>query len=130
MISITCTNCQTLLSIDDAFAGGVCRCQHCGTIQTVPAQRKSRPTTPGMGGTVAAPPPAPTPPQPRMAPQAAPPPPQKREAPPPPPAPEPEPVVAQAPEPGDLQNLAQAVAVSSGLRSGRLQRSDGYASGD
>jgi hypothetical protein len=48
MISITCTNCQTLLSIDDAFAGGVCRCQHCGTIQTVPSKRKD-----GPGGTAA-----------------------------------------------------------------------------
>jgi hypothetical protein len=26
-----------VLTIDDGFAGGVCRCQHCGTIQTVPA---------------------------------------------------------------------------------------------
>ena len=41
MISITCTNCQANLSIDDAFAGGVCRCQHCGTIQTVPAKGKA-----------------------------------------------------------------------------------------
>ena len=38
MIRIACTNCKTILSIDDAFAGGVCRCQHCGTIQTVPAK--------------------------------------------------------------------------------------------
>ena len=38
MISITCTNCQARLTIDDAFAGGVCRCQYCGTIQTVPAK--------------------------------------------------------------------------------------------
>jgi hypothetical protein len=38
MIRIACTNCKTVLSIDDAFAGGVCRCQHCGTIQTVPAK--------------------------------------------------------------------------------------------
>jgi hypothetical protein len=37
MIVIQCTNCKRQLSIDDAFAGGVCRCQHCGTIQTVPA---------------------------------------------------------------------------------------------
>jgi len=37
VISITCTNCKTILTIDEAFAGGVCRCQHCGTIQTVPA---------------------------------------------------------------------------------------------
>ena len=38
MISLICTHCQTQLTIDDAFAGGVCRCQHCGTIQTVPAK--------------------------------------------------------------------------------------------
>jgi len=37
VISITCTNCKTILTIDEAFAGGVCRCQHSGTIQTVPA---------------------------------------------------------------------------------------------
>lgn len=40
MISITCTNCKRILTIDEAFAGGVCRCQHCGTIQTVPAAHK------------------------------------------------------------------------------------------
>ena len=51
MISITCTNCQTTLSIDDAFAGGVCRCQHCGTIQTVPSKKKDGPggTASGLG---------------------------------------------------------------------------------
>jgi hypothetical protein len=38
MISITCTHCRANLTIDDAFAGGVCRCQFCGTIQTVPAK--------------------------------------------------------------------------------------------
>ena len=38
MINITCTSCKKVLSIDDAFAGGVCRCQYCGTIQTVPAK--------------------------------------------------------------------------------------------
>ena len=43
MISLTCTACQTKLSIDDAFAGGVCRCQHCGTIQTVPGKRPGSP---------------------------------------------------------------------------------------
>ncbi len=48
MISITCTQCQAALSIDDAFAGGVCRCQHCGTIQTVPARKRE-----GAGGTAA-----------------------------------------------------------------------------
>src|SRR2546422_342887 len=43
MIQLSCTNCQKLLQIDDAFAGGVCRCKHCGTIQTVPS--KSRGTS-------------------------------------------------------------------------------------
>ncbi len=48
MISLTCTSCQRALEIDDAFAGGVCRCQYCGTIQTVPASLKQggRPATP------------------------------------------------------------------------------------
>jgi len=41
MISITCTNCQSVLTIDDAFAGGVCRCQFCGTIQTVPSKAEA-----------------------------------------------------------------------------------------
>jgi hypothetical protein len=51
MIQITCTKCRTLLTIDDAFAGGVCRCQHCGTIQTVPSNLKgsARPKAPGAG---------------------------------------------------------------------------------
>jgi hypothetical protein len=38
MIQLNCTNCDALLTMDDAFAGAVCRCQHCGTIQTVPAE--------------------------------------------------------------------------------------------
>src|SRR5687768_11612812 len=42
MISLTCTNCRSVLTMDDAFAGGVCRCQHCGTIQTVPASLKEQ----------------------------------------------------------------------------------------
>ena len=36
VIQLTCAQCQATLEVDDAFAGGVCRCQHCGTIQTVP----------------------------------------------------------------------------------------------
>lgn len=44
MIQLTCTKCQTVLTIDEAFAGGVCRCQHCGTIQTVPSQLKKAAT--------------------------------------------------------------------------------------
>lgn len=49
MITITCTNCQTSLTMDEAFAGGVCRCQHCGTIQTVPKAAKHG----GSGGSMA-----------------------------------------------------------------------------
>jgi hypothetical protein len=40
MIQINCTQCQELLQIDDAFAGGVCRCKFCGAIQTVPKRLK------------------------------------------------------------------------------------------
>jgi hypothetical protein len=48
MISLACTSCKKVLEIDDAFAGGVCRCQYCGTIQTVPAslKRANRPGAP------------------------------------------------------------------------------------
>ena len=42
MISITCTSCTKVLEIDDAFAGGVCRCQFCGTIQTVPKPKLAK----------------------------------------------------------------------------------------
>jgi hypothetical protein len=51
MISLSCTSCKKLLEIDDAFAGGVCRCQYCGTIQTVPSALKKviRPGSPGVG---------------------------------------------------------------------------------
>jgi hypothetical protein len=40
VIQINCNNCKALLQIDDAFAGGVCRCRYCGTIQTVPKHLK------------------------------------------------------------------------------------------
>src|SRR6185369_17907745 len=40
MISLNCTSCKKVLEVDEAFAGGVCRCQHCGTIQTVPSHLK------------------------------------------------------------------------------------------
>jgi hypothetical protein len=49
MISITCTNCQSVLTIDDAFAGGVCRCQFCGTIQTVPSKAQAALHATGVG---------------------------------------------------------------------------------
>lgn len=48
MIEINCTNCKTLLQIDDAFAGGVCRCRHCGTIQTVPKRLKNNGSAGGV----------------------------------------------------------------------------------
>ena len=51
MISITCTHCSANLTMDEAFAGGVCRCQHCGTIQTVPAARKDKAGFSGAGAT-------------------------------------------------------------------------------
>src|SRR4051794_14655149 len=41
MIRLTCTKCKATLEMDEAFAGGVCRCQYCGTIQTVPAHLKA-----------------------------------------------------------------------------------------
>jgi hypothetical protein len=51
MIAINCTNCRHRLEMDDAFAGGVCRCPYCGTIQTVPSRSggKGRPASPGSG---------------------------------------------------------------------------------
>ncbi len=45
MISLHCTQCKQLLEMDEAFAGGVCRCQYCGTIQTVPSKKKSKTTS-------------------------------------------------------------------------------------
>jgi hypothetical protein len=56
MIAINCTNCRHRLEMDDAFAGGVCRCQYCGTIQTVPSRGggKGRPATPGSGSSSSA----------------------------------------------------------------------------
>lgn len=47
MIRLICTKCKSELLIDDAFAGGVCRCQHCRTLQTVPESlRGSAPDEP------------------------------------------------------------------------------------
>jgi hypothetical protein len=50
MISITCTNCKARLEMDDAFAGGVCRCRFCGTIQTVPDPARRRGAAATAGG--------------------------------------------------------------------------------
>lgn len=40
MIQLVCTKCSTVLTVDDGFAGGVCRCSTCGTIQTVPRKNE------------------------------------------------------------------------------------------
>jgi hypothetical protein len=54
MITVNCSQCKALLEMDDAFAGGVCRCHYCGTIQSVPSNaRRVRVAT----ATVAAAPP-------------------------------------------------------------------------
>src|SRR6476469_37786 len=59
MINLTCTSCKKLLQIDDAFAGGVCRCKFCGTIQTVPSQQKTRAASPTAAGVAPKAPPPP-----------------------------------------------------------------------
>lgn len=51
MITLACTKCSTLLNVDDGFAGGVCRCSACGTIQTVPRKGET-PARSGAPGTV------------------------------------------------------------------------------
>ena len=51
MITVNCSSCKAQLEMDDAFAGGVCRCHYCGTIQTVPAAAKRK----AAGATAAAP---------------------------------------------------------------------------
>jgi len=59
MINLTCTSCHKLLQIDDAFAGGVCRCKFCGTIQTVPSQKTTRAASPTAAGVAPKAPPPP-----------------------------------------------------------------------
>jgi hypothetical protein len=69
MISVNCSQCRATLEMDDAFAGGVCRCHYCGTIQTVPSNAKRIGQAPavrvapagqnGSGEAPAAPPPPP-----------------------------------------------------------------------
>lgn len=51
MLLVRCGHCSQILEIDDAFAGGVCRCKHCKTIQTVPDNVPSAPVPmPAQGG--------------------------------------------------------------------------------
>jgi len=49
MIEIACTSCKRVLNVDDAFAGGVCRCQYCGAIQTVAAKGSAQKAAAGAG---------------------------------------------------------------------------------
>jgi hypothetical protein len=51
MITLTCTQCRATLEMDEAFAGGACRCQHCGTIQTVPSHLKRKAMSGGSTNT-------------------------------------------------------------------------------
>ena len=51
MITLVCTKCSTVLTVDDGFAGGVCRCSACGTIQAVPRKGES-PAKAGTPGAV------------------------------------------------------------------------------
>jgi hypothetical protein len=53
MIQLNCTNCKALLTIDEAFAGGACRCRHCGTIQTVPKHLRENGDAVGSSGVLA-----------------------------------------------------------------------------
>jgi len=110
MIKLTCTNCKTVLTIDDGFAGGACRCQYCGTIQHVPVpqQKVQRPATP-VGAPAPEPPAAETPvavvtPTKTLMPGAAP----------------------EAASPSGLEELANVVSSSglagTGLRSGALRK--------
>lgn len=113
MIQLNCIKCGTTLSIDDAFAGGVCRCQHCGAIQKVPTPKRSRPAMPGSIPAAAA-----SAPPPEYAATAAPQPPVGKVAAAGPAAPDDSHLTRV-----DLENLAQAVATSSGLQSTKLRKS-------
>ncbi|MDD4891828.1 MAG: hypothetical protein PHU85_18060 [Phycisphaerae bacterium] len=51
MIILKCSKCKEQLEVDNGFAGGVCRCVHCGALSQVPLQAtvldaKGRPTAP------------------------------------------------------------------------------------
>ena len=43
-LQVQCRSCGRVLVLNDAFAGGRCRCQHCRTINAVPNSRQSSPT--------------------------------------------------------------------------------------
>ncbi|MCC6581593.1 MAG: hypothetical protein IT440_14265 [Phycisphaeraceae bacterium] len=43
-MELECPQCRQVLEIDEAFAGSVCRCSHCGALMTVPAKESERPS--------------------------------------------------------------------------------------
>ena len=90
MIQVICTQCRAQLEMDDAFAGGVCRCQYCGTIQTVPSLSKLKRQMAPAGAMPPAPAVTPASPQPHGS-------------------------ASPTSEPSGLDALAEAVASSSGL---------------
>ena len=50
-IILKCSKCQHQLEVDDGFAGGICRCVHCGALSQVPLQptrldNRGRPAAP------------------------------------------------------------------------------------
>jgi len=65
MIDLNCPDCGVPLRIDEGFAGGICRCSHCGALMTVPedrtrhaeqlhrAERPGRPEAPGAAAPAA-----------------------------------------------------------------------------
>ena len=40
-MNLVCTECKSVLKIDDGFSGGVCRCSSCGTLLKVPRDRQA-----------------------------------------------------------------------------------------
>ena len=51
-IKVRCTGCRKRISVDEAFAGGVCRCPYCGATSSVPSSAGGgrpgfRPDVPG-----------------------------------------------------------------------------------
>ncbi|WP_432799977.1 hypothetical protein [Poriferisphaera sp. WC338] len=59
-LELECPGCESVLRLDKAFAGGVCRCSHCGMLMSVPkhptahgqitkVQAVQRPESPGEG---------------------------------------------------------------------------------
>jgi hypothetical protein len=59
-IQVRCGSCRNTISLDEAFAGGMCRCPHCKSIVEVPAEARSQRPVPGRPSEPAARPTVPT----------------------------------------------------------------------